>query len=157
MTSGAPLSPIAPPGLPAGQTGVYQPGTGNGGSGTIKGGNAGNIGAAGIAGDGGTAIITAQPPSSPPPGPVSAPNINLDRVLVNGGRAGHDPSYFKGVVIPVRRRGAQLGIGGNGGSGDSGGNGGSVGGGVDGGDGGKIEVTAAGAITRSVDFRRQWR
>ena len=46
--------------------------------------------------------------------------------------------------------------GGNGGNGGAGGNGGSVGGGVVGGDGGKIQVSAAGAISKSVGLPCQW-
>jgi hypothetical protein len=148
-------SPLPPPGLPPGKAdpSLYLPRTGNGGNGKIKGGDAGNIGMAGVAGKGGEVVLTTASPLPPPLVPPVSQDIILDdRILVNGGRAGHDPSVFPGVAYPAGD-GAQRGIGGNGGGGNAGGNGGEVGAGVVGGDAGKIQVSSAAAIARSVDFR----
>jgi hypothetical protein len=138
------LSPVAPPGI----AGLYLPKTGDGGNGGDggSGGKSGSIGAMGSAGEGGSVSITtiAPPPNSPTP-PVL--DMDLDRISVNGGRAGTDLSLF----TPAGD-GAQLGMTGNGGSGQKGGgDAGSVGGGVVGGKAGKIVITSAGAI-RSVEF-----
>jgi hypothetical protein len=144
------LSPLAPPGLPAGQTGLYRPITGNGGNGGTKGGDAGNIGLAGFAGKGGEVVVKTAAPTSPSPVPPGSLNIDVDRIVVDGGTAGHAPSEFEGVVYPAGD-GVQRGQGGNGGAGAAGGNGGTVAGGVIGGGAGKITVSSAGNI-RSVEF-----
>jgi hypothetical protein len=132
------LSPSHPPGDPPGQPDLsYGPITGNGSNGSVKGGNAGDIGPAGVAGKGGKVELTAAPPPTPSPVPLSPPNIEADRILVSGGRASTDPSNFPGVVFPAGD-GAQRGIGGKGGSGATGGKGGSVGAAVVGGNAGKF-------------------
>ena len=156
------LSPVPPPGLLPVPTKLYQPITGNGGTGTSQGGDSGNIGSAGIAADGGEVVFkTVVPPSQQGKKP-DPPNIEPDRINVNGGNAGTQaPPPFEvnvfGVTITLTISipagdGVQRGKSGNGGGVDAGGSAGAVGGGVVGGDGGTIEVSSAGSITKSVDY-----
>jgi hypothetical protein len=156
------LSPVPPPGLLPVPTKLYQPITGNGGSGTSQGGNSGSIGIAGAAGDGGEVIMKTVKLSSPSAKTPGLLNITPDRINVNGGRAGTNtppPSMVQvgdveitlTISIPAGD-GVQRGITGNGGGGGAGGNAGTVGGGVVGGDGGTIEISSAGAISKSVDY-----
>ena len=136
------LSPASPLGI----VGIYAPKTGNGGDGGSNGGKSGSIGAMGLAGEGGSVSITTI---APPPNALTPPvlDMDLDRISVNGGRAGTDMGDFTPAGDGVQR-----GITGDGGSGQKdGGDAGSVGDGVVGGNAGKIVITSAGSI-RSVDF-----
>src|SRR5581483_266 len=137
------LSPLNP----SLQPGLYYPVTGNAGSGTRlgQGGDSGDIGGAGEAGS--VSITTKNPLLGVPP---SLLNIEADRILVNGGRAGTDPDP-DGAFVPAGN-GVQHGVTGNGGDGGAGGKAGRVGGGVVGGKGGTIEVTSGGAIKSSVQY-----
>src|SRR5262249_56421807 len=83
---------LAPP-PPRDQPGVsYVPITGKGGDGSVQGGVSGSIGIAGVAGKGGKVIIEAMLPT-PKGGGLrnTANNINLDRIVVDGGGAGTEP------------------------------------------------------------------
>lgn len=152
VATGGDAGALSPP-HPSGSPGVYRPMTGNGGSGSKKGGNSGDIGHAGFAGDGGEVLIKTIVPLGPSPIPLVPPNIDADRILVDGGNAGLDPRDFLVLQFPAGD-GVQRGVSGNGGASQAaGGDAGSVGGGVRGGVGGKIEVSAAGEISTSVDYR----
>jgi hypothetical protein len=91
-----------------------------------------------------------------PSAQASAPNFDLDRINVNGGRAGTQapPVYLDISVSFPAFDGVQRGVTGKGGEGKTGngGNAGTVGGGVVGGEGGTIDVTAAGSIRTVQDY-----
>lgn len=156
------LSPPPPPGFMPGEPAVYRPVTGNGGDGSSQGGDSGKIGAAGAAGNGGEVVFKTKAPPAQTGRKSDPPNIEPDRINVNGGRAGSEviPTFeveIAGIVISLTITipagdGVQRGKTGNGGAGDAGGSAGGVGGGVKGGDAGSIEVSSDGAIIRSVFF-----
>ena len=84
------LSPLNPSGMP----GLYLPVTGDGGNGSSQGGNSGSIGIAGVAGHGGSVSLTTAKPISAPGAVPGSLDIEADRIIVNGGRAGTEPVGF---------------------------------------------------------------
>lgn len=123
----------------------YDVSTGNGGNGTLKGGGSGDVGKAGDGGRGGNVSIKA------------GGNMDLDRIYVNGGRAGFvlvDPVTF---VETVLFDGAMANKTGNGGKavGANGiaGSAGKIGSATSGGVGGNITIEAGKNINTSVFYK----